>query len=59
MVTRLVLADDKKEFRQYLRALLDKDPGLTVIGEAEDGQAAIRGARERANMMRRTVLPVH
>lgn len=46
MVTRLVLADDKKEFRQYLRSLLDKDPGLTVIGEAEDGQAAIRLARE-------------
>jgi DNA-binding NarL/FixJ family response regulator len=46
VVTRLVLADDKKEFRQYLRALLDKDPGLTVIGEAEDGQTAIRLARE-------------
>ncbi|MFQ5931863.1 MAG: response regulator transcription factor [Nitrospiraceae bacterium] len=46
MVTRLVLADDKKEFRQYLRALLDKNPALTVIGEAEDGQAAIRLARE-------------
>jgi two-component system, NarL family, response regulator NreC len=46
MVTRLVLADDTKEFRQYLRALLGKDPGLTVLGEAEDGQAAIRLARE-------------
>lgn len=46
MVTRLVLADDKKEFRQYLRVLLDKDPGLSVIGEAEDGQAAIRLAKE-------------
>lgn len=42
MVTRLVLADDNKEFREYLRTLLDKNPALTVIGEAEDGQAAIR-----------------
>jgi two-component system, NarL family, response regulator NreC len=46
MLTRLVLADDTKEFRQYLRVLLDKDPGFTVLGEAEDGQAAIRLARE-------------
>ena len=46
MVTRLVLADDKTEFRQYLRALLDKDPSLIVIGEAENGQAAIRLSRE-------------
>lgn len=46
MVTRLVLADDNKEFRGYLRTLLDKNPALTVIGEAEDGQAAVRLARE-------------
>jgi DNA-binding NarL/FixJ family response regulator len=46
MVTRLVLADDNRQFRQYLRALLDKDPGLTVMGEAEDGWAATRLARE-------------
>lgn len=46
MITRLVLADNKTEFRQCLRSLLDKDSSLIVIGEAENGQAAIRLSRE-------------
>ncbi len=47
-ITRLVLADDNKMFRQYVKAVLDKEPGLDVVGEAEDGGAAIRLARELA-----------
>jgi len=38
---RIVLADDHAQFRAYLRALLDQQPGLCVVGEAAHGQAAI------------------
>ncbi len=47
-ITRLVLADDNKMFRQYVKAVLDKEPGLDVVGGAEDGGAAILLARELA-----------
>lgn len=45
-ITRLVLADDNRPFRDSIRALLDKEPGLKVEGQAQDGEAAIRLARE-------------
>jgi DNA-binding NarL/FixJ family response regulator len=38
---RIVLADDHVLFRQALRNLLDTEPGLRVVGEADDGHAAI------------------
>ena len=34
---RVVLADDHQLFRQGLRALLDLERGITVVGEASDG----------------------
>ncbi len=41
MTTRVLLADDHKMFRQGLRALIEKEEGLSVIAEAEDGRQAV------------------
>ncbi|PYN02135.1 MAG: DNA-binding response regulator [Candidatus Rokuibacteriota bacterium] len=46
MPNRILLADDHVIVRQGLKALLERE-GFTVIAEAEDGQAAVRAARER------------
>ena len=46
MPNRILLADDHAIVRQGLKALLERE-GFTVIAEAEDGQAAVRAARER------------
>ena len=45
MPNRILLADDHAIVRQGLKALLERE-GFTVIAEAEDGQAAVRAARE-------------
>ncbi len=42
----VVLADDQALLRAGLRALLDNEPDLTVLGEAGDGQAAIDLVRD-------------
>jgi len=39
--TSIVLADDHAVVRQGLRALLEAEPGLRVVGEAADGIAAV------------------
>lgn len=39
---RIVIAEDHTILREGLRALLSSDPELDVVGEAEDGQEAIR-----------------
>lgn len=39
---RIVIAEDHTILREGLRALLSSDPGLEIVGEAEDGQEAIR-----------------
>lgn len=41
MPTTILLADDHQAYRRRFRALLDQGPDLRVIGEAEDGQAAV------------------
>ena len=46
MTTTVLLADDHAPFRTTLRSLLGEDPGLEVVGEAEDGQVAVRLAAE-------------
>jgi DNA-binding NarL/FixJ family response regulator len=46
MTTRILLADDHKILRDGLRALLERESGFHVIGEAEDGRQAVRLARE-------------
>ncbi|MCR2784399.1 MULTISPECIES: response regulator transcription factor [unclassified Microbacterium] len=38
---RVVLVDDEALIRAGLRMLLDAEPGIEVVGEASDGQAAI------------------
>ena len=43
---RVLLVDDQSLLRAGFRALLDSDPGLTVVGEAADGGEAVRVARE-------------
>ena len=41
---RVLIADDHAVVRDGLRALVDAQPGLTVVGEAGDGDAAHRQA---------------
>ena len=44
--TRVVLADDQDLIRAGLRLMIDRAPGLTVVGEAATGHDAVRVARE-------------
>ncbi len=46
VANRILLADDHVIVRQGLKALLERE-GFAVVAEAEDGQAAVRQARER------------
>ena len=39
--TTVVLADDHPIFRQGLRQLIEKQPGLIVIAEADNGKSAL------------------
>lgn len=40
-MTRVLLADDHKIVRDGLRAMLDAQPQIQVVGEAEDGRTAV------------------
>ena len=42
---RVLLADDHQLVRQALRTLLERDPGIRVVGEADDGHEAIAAAK--------------
>jgi DNA-binding NarL/FixJ family response regulator len=42
MSLKILLVDDHAILREGLRAMIEKDPGMTVVGEAADGAAAIR-----------------
>jgi two-component system response regulator NreC len=42
MVTRILIADDHGVLRAGLRALLKAEPRLDVVGEAADGEEALR-----------------
>ena len=46
MKIRILIADDHVMFLQGLRALLDPEPDMQVIGESRDGAEAIRAVRE-------------
>ncbi|UCE17273.1 MAG: response regulator transcription factor [Gemmatimonadota bacterium] len=46
MKTKILLADDHKIVRDGLRSLLDKQSGMEVVGEAEDGRRALQLAAE-------------
>ena len=42
---RVLLADDEPLVRSGLRAILESEPDITVVGEADDGAAVIAEAR--------------
>jgi NarL family two-component system response regulator LiaR len=42
MTIRIVIADDHRVVRDGLRYLLSQEPGVEVVGEAEDGAQALR-----------------
>ncbi|HET8684885.1 MAG TPA: response regulator transcription factor [Micromonosporaceae bacterium] len=45
---RVLIADDQALVRAGFRALLDAEPDIEVVGEAADGAAALRLARQAA-----------
>jgi len=45
MTIRILIADDHEVVRQGLRSFLEPDADLEVVGEAADGEEAIRLAR--------------
>jgi DNA-binding NarL/FixJ family response regulator len=47
MSIRILIADDQAVVRSGLRAILEDEPDLEVIGEAGDGLAAVELARRR------------
>jgi len=47
-VLRIVLADDHAVVREGLRAVVSAQPDMRVVGEAADGEAAWRAAKELA-----------
>lgn len=46
MEKKILICDDHKIFREGLRALLEKQPGVSVTGEAHDGLEAVRLAKQ-------------
>jgi DNA-binding NarL/FixJ family response regulator len=48
MSIKVLIADDHQIVREGLRALLEKEPGIIVVGEAEEGRTALRLTKELA-----------
>ena len=46
MKLRILLVDDHKIVREGLRTLIEKQPGLEVVGEADSGRMALKLTRE-------------
>src|SRR3954453_8779339 len=45
-MTRILIADDHQVVRLGLRTILEDQPGFEIVGEAENGQEAVRAAIE-------------
>ena len=45
-ITKIVIVEDEALFRELMRRTLAEEPGMQVLGEAEDGETAIRLVRE-------------
>ncbi len=51
-MTRVAVADDQELVRMGLRVLIDREPDLTVVGEADSGRAALELVRrERPDVL--------
>jgi DNA-binding NarL/FixJ family response regulator len=48
MTIRLVIADDQAVVRSGFKAILEDEPDIEIVGEAEDGVQAVAVARRRA-----------
>ena len=48
MTIRVLLADDHKIFRDGLRTLIDKEAGMLVVAEVENGRKAVKLAEKLA-----------
>ena len=48
MNIKILIADDHQIMREGLRSMLEKEPGIKVVGEAEEGRTTLRLARELA-----------
>jgi DNA-binding NarL/FixJ family response regulator len=46
MAIRVLLVDDHQLFREGLRSLLEKEAGIEVVGEADNGRTALELARQ-------------
>ncbi len=46
MTIQVLIADDHKMLREGLRSLLEKEPGIEVVGEATSGAEAVSLTRE-------------
>ncbi len=46
MKIQVLLSDDHRIMREAVRSLLDKDPDIAVVGEAEDGRSAVELTRK-------------
>jgi DNA-binding NarL/FixJ family response regulator len=46
MNIQVLIADDHQIVRKGLRSMLEKEPGIKVVGEAEEGRTTLRLARE-------------
>ena len=47
-MTKILLADDHKIMRQGLYCMIEKQPDMEVVGDAQNGQVAVQLARELA-----------
>ena len=48
MAITIVLADDHRAYRAYLQTKLNQEPDMTVVAQAEDGQAAVQTVQDLA-----------
>jgi two-component system response regulator NreC len=46
MNIKILVADDHKIMRDGLRTLIEKENGMEVVGEAEDGRSAVKQAKK-------------
>jgi len=47
LTTRVLIVDDHDLMRETLRSLLERLPGVEVVGEAENGRVAVQLARDK------------